>query len=143
GVVRGPGSFTGLRVGLAAAQGLAAAAGVEARGVETTRAIALASGRRGRFAVVLEGGQGRVFAAVHEVEGDRVTCVREPTDVTVAEAVEWARPDGGVLRGSPADVASAALVAAGCVPFDLPLAAAAARLALVSDDPLVPLYARE
>src|SRR5687767_15084591 len=42
-VVRGPGSFTGLRVGLAAIRGLSAATGVRALGLETTRAIALAA----------------------------------------------------------------------------------------------------
>lgn len=42
-VTRGPGAFTGLRIGLAAARGLALASGVPCCGVTSTQAIALAA----------------------------------------------------------------------------------------------------
>lgn len=42
-VTRGPGAFTGLRIGLAAARGLALASGIPCCGVTTTQAIAAAA----------------------------------------------------------------------------------------------------
>jgi tRNA threonylcarbamoyladenosine biosynthesis protein TsaB len=60
----GPGSFTGIRVGLAAARGLGLGWGVPVAGYPSTAAVAagaFASGVAGRLAVVLEGGHGEVF----------------------------------------------------------------------------------
>ena len=140
---RGPGSFTGLRVGLAAAGGLGLAAGVVAVGVETTRALALASGRAGRVAVAVDGGQGRVFVGVHDVGPDGATPVDGPLDASLEEAVRaLAERGGGVVRGSPPGLD--ALLAAGAVPFEGPAAGAVARIAAVEADPstLSALYAR-
>lgn len=44
-VVQGPGSYAGLRVGIATAQGLAISLGIPVRGISTMQAVALASGR--------------------------------------------------------------------------------------------------
>ena len=60
----GPGSFTGIRVGIAAAKGLAIGWGVPVRGYTSTAVIAAAhliEGKREALAVVLEGGHGEVF----------------------------------------------------------------------------------
>ena len=56
----GPGSFTGIRVGLAAAHGLAIGWGVPVSGFSSMAAIAAAAGRR-PVAVVLQGGHGELF----------------------------------------------------------------------------------
>jgi len=50
-VTVGPGSFTGVRVGLAAARGLAMALGVPLAGITTTAALLAAADPDGRFAV--------------------------------------------------------------------------------------------
>ena len=55
----GPGSFTGVRVGLAAAQGLRIGWGVNLSGYSSMAAIAAAAG--GEIAVALEGGHGQLF----------------------------------------------------------------------------------
>lgn len=60
----GPGSFTGIRVGIAAARGLALGWGVPVRGYSSTAllaAAAIADGVKAPLAVVLEGGHGEVF----------------------------------------------------------------------------------
>lgn len=61
----GPGSFTGLRVGIAAARGLALGWGVPVTGYSSlpliARAMFAATGSDAMIAVVLEGGHGEVF----------------------------------------------------------------------------------
>ena len=145
-VSRGPGSFTGLRVGLATIQGLSLATGVPAVGIETTRAIALAAGRSGRTAVVLDGGQGRVFTAVHEVdvESGAAATVQSPLDLSPETAAGIVATVGrGVLSGHPPG--EAILLEAGCAVFDGALAGAVAILARderLDADTLQALYAR-
>ena len=59
----GPGSFTGVRVGLAAAHGLAIGWGVPLAGYSSMAAVAAAAEGRagGEIAVALEGGHGQLF----------------------------------------------------------------------------------
>ncbi|HEY0014470.1 MAG TPA: tRNA (adenosine(37)-N6)-threonylcarbamoyltransferase complex dimerization subunit type 1 TsaB [Allosphingosinicella sp.] len=56
----GPGSFTGVRVGLAAAHGLAIGWGVPVQGYSSMAAVAAASGA-GHVTVALQGGHGELF----------------------------------------------------------------------------------
>lgn len=60
----GPGSFTGVRVGLSAVKGLAEAMGKPAAGVSNLRALA-SFGNSARRAVVLDARRGEVYAAVY------------------------------------------------------------------------------
>lgn len=57
----GPGSFTGVRVGLAAGHGLAIGWGVPLAGYSSMAAVAGAAGTGGEIAVALEGGHGQLF----------------------------------------------------------------------------------
>ena len=61
----GPGSFTGIRVGIAAARGLGLGWGVPVRGFSSLPLVAAAAfaadAKLDRLAVVLEGGHGEVF----------------------------------------------------------------------------------
>ena len=145
--VRGPGSFTGLRVGLAAVSGLSLATGVAAVGVSTTAAAALASRREGAVLVVLDAGHGRAFLARHDVSGGAVATTLEAQDSTVEAALEALRacPGRGIVRGTPSRLAEMLEVADA---QDAPLAEGAARLAILglgspgAGSQLVPLYAR-
>lgn len=66
-VVRGPGSYAGLRVGIATAQGLALAAGVPVRGISTMEAAAAAS-KLPQVTMVHPAGRGE-FAAQEFADG--------------------------------------------------------------------------
>jgi tRNA threonylcarbamoyladenosine biosynthesis protein TsaB len=72
----GPGSFTGVRIGVATALGLAASTGLPARGVCTLDALGRAIGERagsGRERLaVLDARRGQVFAALYSVSGERL-----------------------------------------------------------------------
>jgi tRNA threonylcarbamoyladenosine biosynthesis protein TsaB len=65
-VTRGPGSFTGLRVGMAVAKGLALARGLPLVGVPTLDVVAAAQGRDRRpLCAVLQAGRRRICVATY------------------------------------------------------------------------------
>jgi tRNA threonylcarbamoyladenosine biosynthesis protein TsaB len=71
----GPGSFTGLRVGIATARGLGVSLGLPAQGVCTLDAVAAGigeAGAEGERLAVLDGWRGEVFAALYSSAGERV-----------------------------------------------------------------------
>jgi len=68
----GPGSFTGLRIGIATARGLASSLGLPARGVCTLDAIARGMPAGGERLVVADARRGEVFAALYDSEGGRL-----------------------------------------------------------------------
>lgn len=66
--VSGPGSFTGLRVGLSALKGLAQTVGRPIFGVNAFDLVALSHGSAGEFIVVLEAGRNEVFVGKRLVD---------------------------------------------------------------------------
>jgi len=71
----GPGSFTGLRIGIATARGLATSLGLPVAGVCTLDAVGRWMGEAGIGGdrlVVLDARRGEVFAALYSERGERI-----------------------------------------------------------------------
>lgn len=81
GVAIGPGSFTGLRIGLATAKSLAVATKKKCAGISTLAAIALAAGESERTVALLPAGRGEVFAQMFSIIGDNVAAFDEATHI--------------------------------------------------------------
>ena len=101
GVGLGPGSYTGLRVGVAAARGLARGLGVPIMGRGSLEAMAYGELNEGEQAVVaLDARRGNVYAGVFRKEGERV--VQEEGVEKVARDVLRARhPEVRYVEGVP------------------------------------------
>jgi tRNA threonylcarbamoyladenosine biosynthesis protein TsaB len=67
-VASGPGSFTGLRVGLAAIKALAEILGKPIAAVSRLEALARSAGIRGTVVAALDAGRGEVYAGIYDVE---------------------------------------------------------------------------
>lgn len=156
-VAAGPGSFTGLRIGIATMQGLAMARGGRVVPVSTLEAIAVAApGESARITAWMDAQRGEVFAQVFEREGGRARplsdAIAAPPAVVLERHREWVsgsafEGDGAVRYRSDIEreLGAGARVAA-----DVPhLAVAIARIAAGSPDravvphAVVPIYVRK
>jgi len=144
-VTTGPGSFTGLRLGVATAKALAYAAGCGVVGVNTLAAIAEEALRETphkkrprRVWPVIDAQRGEFFAACVKAEEDAVARGVVEVDVLSAEALrERVAPDDAVvgpgtlrLARLPSDVSLSPEIAVLDLADPTPQAATVARLAL-------------
>ena len=81
-VAVGPGSFTGLRIGLATVKSLAVALKRKCAGVSTLAAVALAAGESKRTVALLPAGRGEVFAQMFSVRDGEVTALDEAMHIS-------------------------------------------------------------
>jgi tRNA threonylcarbamoyladenosine biosynthesis protein TsaB len=133
---RGPGSFTGVRVALATAQGLALALGIPAHGYSSLLAQAARTAARDCLAVQ-PGRKGSAYAQAFTRRTGNLEATEEPRVVTVASLADNALPvvaPAGMALPAPTPIAVA------------PIGLAEALLALLAreghPDPgtLTPLY---
>lgn len=151
-VTVGPGSFTGLRAGLAAARGLAMALARPCAGVTTLEAIAAAvatnSRRHEPLLVALDSKRGQLFVQMFDACG---TASDDPGVCAPDELRERVPQDPVAIVGDAAEIAAMALTRAGvrahavnAPPQPDPglVAMIAARRRDTGDLPPVPLYLR-
>ena len=161
----GPGLFTGLRVGVAAAKGLAQSLGIGVLGatsLDILTAGAAAAGLRGLVLACVDARRGEVFAAVHEVAApgaapavrlgaglfapeDLVAALDEFVGAPVHAVGDGARRYAGALRAVPGvDPATPGLAfPPPAALVDLALARLDAGEPPVGPEAVVPLYMRE
>lgn len=134
----GPGSFTGIRVGIAAAHGLAIGWGARLEGMSSLALLAAAAGTSGSVAAVVDGGHGEVF--VQQFDGATLAAQGDLLNLPPGEAAD--RISASILVGPGASKLSQA-GGAGTVLAAWPSASLALRLPPQqrSLDPR-PLYAR-
>ncbi len=83
----GPGTFTGIRIGIATARGLAIATGIELVPVSTLEALAWSMAKGGLRLPVLDAKRGEVFAALYADDGSEVWSAAAFTPQALAERV--------------------------------------------------------
>jgi len=109
-VTVGPGSFTGLRVGLAFAKGLALALGIPCVGVGALEALAASEGDAGFVAAAVDAKRGQIWLQVF-IDGRPVMAPDALSPETAAARLAELWPGGPALL-----VGSASLALAGVIP---------------------------
>jgi tRNA threonylcarbamoyladenosine biosynthesis protein TsaB len=128
----GPGSFTGLRVGLATVKALAYAARLRVTGVSSLAAAAL-DGPHGRWAVIAEARRGELYVGRYDRAGESVAREAPETAMAPAELAQMLREEpslnvlGPALSAYRAELTTLGLTAtrlldAGLVPSGVSLA---------------------
>lgn len=98
-VSAGPGSFTGLRIGMATAKGLALATGARIIGVSTLQAMACnAASERGLICPVLDARKNEVYTGIFEIQGGVAVPVAEERAMHPESMGAWLRAALDVLN---------------------------------------------
>ncbi|HKS73424.1 MAG TPA: tRNA (adenosine(37)-N6)-threonylcarbamoyltransferase complex dimerization subunit type 1 TsaB [Terriglobales bacterium] len=113
-VASGPGSFTGLRVGLAAIKALAEVTGKPIAAVSLLEVVARAAGVSGRVIAILDAGRGEVYLGEYDFPSGKLNREQLLTRADVTAAAEGktvVSPDGIIPGASVVDWPSAGQVA--------------------------------
>ena len=156
----GPGSFTGVRIGVSLIKGLAFGKGVPCVSVSSLESLAEnAAGLRGVIVPVMDARRSQVYSAIFESDGENLTRVSEDMALPLTELSELLKKYEGTpiyLTGDGYGVASSALTSLGIKLCNTPegirgqSAASCAKVAYrmykngkaISDTELAPTYLR-
>lgn len=145
GVCIGPGSFTGVRVGVAAMRGLSLALSIPAVGITLFEALAETAPKGTSLMVLLDARRGEVYAQLYDG-----LCNPDgpPAVLSVADAAHLARQSGAALTGSgarllfEADDPLTETIIGDASTADIDMIARLAARAPAPDTPPRPLYLR-
>ena len=88
-VANGPGSFTGVRIGVAAAKGLAWGAEIPCYGVSTLEAMAVGLGAwEGYVVPTMDARRDQTYTAIFRVAGGKLTRILDDSAISYAELAE-------------------------------------------------------
>lgn len=142
GVTVGPGSFTGLRVGLAFAKGLSVALSIPCVGVGSLAALA-ASGPGGFTVAAVDARKDQLYLQIFDGGAALMAPDVLPVDTAAARIAELYRGGPATIVGSGAPMLAAVIAGAAVLPLAAPDPAAVARLAAAAPaTPPRPLYLR-
>jgi tRNA threonylcarbamoyladenosine biosynthesis protein TsaB len=143
----GPGTFTGLRIGIATARGLAAATGAPLVGLGTLRVLAAAAADR-RVLAVIDARRGEVFAAGYDHDRELIApaALAPEALARLAAAGDWLAVGDGALRFREVLEGGGLTVAPDRSPLHRVSSAAILRLAdgedFAASAPVMPAYLR-
>ena len=145
GVTVGPGSFTGLRVGLAFAKGLAIARSLPCVGIGVLEALGASAGEGGRVLAAIDARRAQAYLQLFDA--GRALCDAEA--VLLEDVPSWLERQGGsaglTIVGSGAPLLAAVAPGARLAPLAAPDPVVLARLAAAADPaaaPARPIYLR-
>ncbi|MFP6625467.1 MAG: tRNA (adenosine(37)-N6)-threonylcarbamoyltransferase complex dimerization subunit type 1 TsaB [Deltaproteobacteria bacterium] len=96
GVATGPGSYTGLRVGLALVRGLAVGSGLDAVGFGSLQLTALtATGPSDRVCATMDAGRDRLYAAGYQRDGENLSVIFEAEIIEAGDLDSRLASEGG------------------------------------------------
>lgn len=149
-VTTGPGSFTGLRIGMASAKGLAMGLGRPLAGFSTLESVAVAAARltgapvERPICVLLEAGRGEIYRGLYRVTLDEPLALQPDAAVPRAQALSGLPAEclfaGDGLAGLEGPAAGASVLAGGVPVLGGVVALRAARR--LREGPIVPNYLR-
>ena len=101
-VVSGPGSFTGIRVGLAVIKALAEILDKPIAAVSLLEAVASADGKKGRVLAALEAGRSEIYAGEYEIDANikmlSERLVTREEFLSAATGLQIVTPDASIIE---------------------------------------------